>query len=183
MISDLDGQTFTVDDIILLGRVRNEIESWIDEGSRTEMKYDAQFDFLHAVGSIASGGEQWDDNAGVGSFKTSLSLLLTPFNDAQEGKNSFERYISILRGAYADGEFSDEERTKLSTVIQDCEELSTANTGNDYHTQLDLLHPIFDTYIARYSIGMAIQVCTGLSFSTVYSCDIFDTGCNKYSRE
>lgn len=71
-------------------------------------------------------------------------------------------YIAILRDANANEPFPDEERDMMLIAISDSEERSgkpnDSITEANSHAQLDTLHAIFDTHIARHSLGKAIQV-------------------------
>ena len=80
----------------------------------------------------------------------------------QDGKQSLESYISLLRDAAINDTFSNEEREMLSTAIEECEEFLNIRRDPgievDYHAQLGMLHDIFDSYVARHSVKMANQV-------------------------
>jgi len=142
----------------------NEIETWISKGSEAVIEYDAQLALLYATGKMTIQEEQTELNIEVRPFQLSSILLLTCL---QEGKASLESYLSILRSASTDDSFSAEEREILLITISECEEESSTQKKItikvDYRAQLRTLHGLydglFDGYVARHSVEMAIQVC------------------------
>lgn len=81
----------------------------------------------------------------------------------QDGKQSLDGYVSLLRDAAINDTFSDEEREMFSTAIEEFKEALNvprdASIEMDYHAQLSILHRIFDGYVARHSVEMATRVC------------------------
>lgn len=89
--------------------------------------------------------------------------LLTCSCFKQEGEQSLEGYLSLLRKASISDAFSGDEREIMLAAIGDYQGIlnvpkDTSRKGG-YRDQLHALHSAFDTYVARHSVEMAIQVC------------------------
>jgi len=65
MMGDLGSQHFPASDRILLDRVINEIETWMNEGPGVLMGYNAQLALLYTTGNPVAKSELWDSDAEV----------------------------------------------------------------------------------------------------------------------